>query len=129
MCLSRGPLDCADGASGNTVEQFSSVVSCRHDQTATQEDRTRRAQAVTLAKAINAAEAELVRRTREYQPLANLRNLPAVPSGFKLNLYADRDGCIFAIKDTLDTCHFAVFSDSAGLLYEKTALSAPVIAQ
>jgi len=109
--------------------QLSSAISCRHDQTAQQEDRGRRAQALTLAKAINAAEAEMVRRTRQYQPLQSLQNLPAVPSGFQLNLYADRSGYIFAIKDTLDPCRFAVFSDAGGLLYEKSALNAPVIAQ
>ena len=81
--------------------QLSSVVSCRHHQGATQEDRARRAQAVALGKAINTAEAELVQRTRQYQPLESLRNLPAVPGGFQLNLYADRAGYIFALKDTL----------------------------
>ena len=94
--------------------QLSSVVSCRHHQGATQEDRARRAQAVALGKAINTAEAELVQRTRQYQPLESLRNLPAVPGGFQLNLYADRAGYIFALKDTLDPCRFAVFSDAGG---------------
>ena len=109
--------------------QLSSAISCRHQQAATQEDQVRRAQAVTLAKAIHAAEAELVRRTQQYQPLENLHTLPAVPSGFQLNLYADRFGYIFAIKDTMDPCRFAVFSDGGGLLYEKSALDAPLIAQ
>jgi hypothetical protein len=109
--------------------QLSSGISCRHQQGANQEDRARRAQALTLAKAINTAEAELVRRTRQYQPFESLRNLPVVPSGFQLNLYADRSGYIFAIKDTRDPCRFAVFSDASGLLYEKSALDAPVIAQ
>lgn len=109
--------------------QLPSAISCRHQQAAKQEDRARRAQALTLAKAINAAEAELVQRTRQYQPLESLHNLPAVPSGFQLKLYADRSGYIFAIKDTLDPCRFAVFSDAGGLLYEKSALDAPVIAQ
>ena len=110
-------------------QQLSSAISCRHQQAATPENRARRAQALTLAKAIHAAEAELVRRTRQYQPLESLRNLPAVPSGFQLNLYADRTGYIFAIKDTGDPCRFAVFSDASGLLYEKSAVDAPVIAQ
>jgi hypothetical protein len=109
--------------------QLSSAISCRHDQAAKQDDRARHAQALTLAKAINVAEAELVRRTRQYQPLESLHNLPAVPSGFQLNLHADRSGYIFAIKDTSDPCRFAVFSDAGGLLYEKSALNAPVIAQ
>jgi hypothetical protein len=111
------------------ADQLSRAVSCRHDKAATPEDRDRRAKALTLARAINAAEADQVQRTRQYQPLTNLHDLPAVPSGFRLNLYADRSGYIFAIKDTLDPCLFAVFSDTGGLLYEQSARSAPVIAQ
>jgi hypothetical protein len=109
--------------------QLASAVSCLHQQGATQENRARRAQALTLAKAIHAAEAELVRRTRQYHSVESLRNLPALPSGFQLNLYADRSGYIFSIKDTVDPCRFAVFSDDGGLLYEKSALDAPVIAR
>jgi hypothetical protein len=111
------------------AEQPSSVPACRHGQASTQEDRDRRAHALTVAKAITASEAEVVRRTGEYQPLARLSGLPAVPNGFKLALYADRSGYIFALKDTRDPCHFAVFSDASGLLYEKSALDAPVLAQ
>lgn len=117
------------GAAAPTEQVLPTVAACRHDQHSKPDDRTRRNQAVILAKAINAAQADVVRRTRQYQPLANLRNLPEVPSGFRLNLYADGDGYIFAIKDTRDPCRFAVFSDSAGLLYEKSAYGAPVIAQ
>jgi hypothetical protein len=109
--------------------QVSPAITCLHGQASRQENRARRAQAVTLAKAINSAEAEAVQQTRHYQPLESLRNLPAVPSGFKLSLHADRFGYIFAIKDTRDPCWFAVFSDAGGLLYEKSALDAPVIAQ
>jgi hypothetical protein len=104
-------------------------ASCRHDSNATQADRTRRGQAVALAKAINTAEADTVRRSREYQPLSALRNLPAVPAGFSLKLFADRDGYMFAVKDTLDACGYAIFSDAAGLLYEKSARTAPIIAR
>ena len=107
----------------------SAAMSCLHRQAATQEDRARRAQALTLAKAIHVAEAGVVRRTRQYESLENLPPLPPVPAGFQLSLYAGRAGYIFSIKDTLDSCRFAVFSDSSGLLYEQSALDAPVIAQ
>jgi hypothetical protein len=107
----------------------SPVAQCRHDVHSTQADRGRRNEAVTLAKAIHAAQADMVRRTQRYHPLASLRDLPAVPSGFTVHLYADGDGYIFAIKDTRDPCRFAVFSDTAGLLYEKNGYSAPVIAR
>ena len=105
------------------------LASCRHDAHAADADRTRRAQALMLAKAITAAQADVVRRTRQYHPLTNLGTLPAVPAGFSLKLFADRDDYVFALKDTRDPCRYAIFSDSAGLLYEKSARTAPVIAQ
>ena len=95
----------------------------------TDDSRARRAQAVTLGRAIHRAEAEAVRSTGQYQPLSRLGLLPPVPKDFALKLYADGEGYLFGLKDTLDPCHFAIFSDTSGLLYEKSALSAPVIAR
>jgi hypothetical protein len=114
---------------GVPAKQRSYAPSCRHDKNATQEDRDRRGQALVLAKAINVGQAQQVRRTRQYQPLSSLGDLPPVPNGFDLNLYADGSGYIFSVKDTLDPCRFAVFSDQVGLLYEKSGLDAPVVAQ
>jgi hypothetical protein len=129
VCLAVVGMVPAGGSAVIEEQVPLAIAQCRHDAHSTQADRRRRDEAVTLAKAIHSAQADLARRTQRYQPLANLRNLPAVPRGFTLNLFADADGYIFAIKDTLDACRFAVFSDSAGLLYEKNAYGAPVIAQ
>ena len=101
---------------------------CRHDAPEQRADRVRREGALTLAKAINAAEGALAEQTRRYHPLAKLRALPEVPAGFELRFYSDDAGYMFAIKDTLDSCRYAVFSDQVGLLYEKSALTAPEIA-
>jgi hypothetical protein len=117
------------GWAATPLGQLGYVPRCRHDQNAVHEDRDRRAQALTLAKAINAAQAQLVQQTQHYQPLSGLGDLPPVPRGFELNLYADRWGYMFGLKDALDACRFAVFSDEGGLLYEQSALNAPVIAQ
>jgi hypothetical protein len=108
--------------------QTSTGISCRHDNASRQDDRARRGQALRLAKAIHEAEARVVQIRQQYQPVSGLGSLPEVPSGFALSLHADHTGYIFAIKDTLDPCRFAVFSDQGGLLYEKSALDAPVIA-
>ena len=110
-------------------DQYAGLPSCRHDARATEADRARRAQALALAKAINTAEADAVRRNREYQPLSALPVLPPVPPGFSLKLFTDGDGYMFAMKDTLDPCRYALFSDNAGLLYEKSARTAPTVAQ
>jgi len=117
------------GGAAMPMEQFGYAPTCRHGQAPTEEDRARRAQAVTLAKAINTAQASLVQRTQQYHPVESLGNLPAVPAGFELNLFADHSGYMFAIKDTQDPCWFAVFSDNRGLVYEKSALDAPAVAQ
>jgi hypothetical protein len=109
--------------------QPTSAPSCRHTDNATQADRDRALQAVALAKAINAAESEIVKRGGQYQPITSLSALPTAPSGFKVYLYADRTGYLFSLKDTLDPCRFAVFSDVAGLIYQQSALTAPVVAQ
>ncbi len=53
-------------------------------------------------------------------------SLPALPREFEL---ADASGYMFGLKGTQDPCWFAVFSDQRGLLYEESALNAPVIAQ
>lgn len=103
--------------------------SCRHHESAQQADRARRAGALALAKAINAAQADRVQRTGTYQPVERLGTLPPVPKGFDLSLFADRTGYLFAVKDTQDPCSFAVFSDERGLLYEKSALDAPAVAK
>jgi hypothetical protein len=105
-----------------------SVVACRHDASESQTDRARREQAVALARAINATEGRLIERTRSFHPLADLPNLPTTPRGFELRLYSDGSGYVFSIKDALDQCGYGVFSDQAGLLYEKTPRPAPLVA-
>jgi hypothetical protein len=57
---------------------------------------------MVLAKAINSVQARQVRQTRQYQPLSRLGDLPPVPAGFELTLYADASGYIFSVKDRLD---------------------------
>ena len=78
----------------------------------------RRAQAVALARAINQAEGLAAQKTREYQPLAALPNLPQAPVGFRVRLYVDESGYMFSIKDERDPCHYGIFSDENGRLYE-----------
>jgi hypothetical protein len=129
FCIALLTLTSIQGAAPLSRQVPPAIASCRHDANATDADRSRRAQALALAKAIHAAEANVVRRTGEYHPVRNLGKLPAVPAGFALKLFADREDYVFAVKDTRDPCRYAIFSDSAGLLYEKSAHAAPVIAR
>ena len=109
-----------------TVHSQDTVAPCRHTKTATHEDRVRREQAIFLAELINQAEARAARETKQYQLIENLGSLPAAPRGFELKLFSNGSGYIFSLKDSLDACRFAVFSDEGGFVYEK-ALDAPLI--
>jgi hypothetical protein len=95
-------------------------LSCRHDQGALAADRTRRDQAKALARAINAAEGRAVLSAQRYLPLNQLPGLPMTPSAFELRLYTDGAGYVVSLKDTIDPCHYGVFTDQHGLLYEVT---------
>jgi hypothetical protein len=96
------------------------VGACRHDDAASQADRVRREQARALATAINRAEGLAAERTRQYQPLSTLQNLPQTPQGFRVRLHADASGYIFSIKDERDPCHYGIFSDEEGRLHESS---------
>jgi hypothetical protein len=95
-------------------------LTCRHDEAATPADRTRRDQARALARAINAAEGRAVQSAQRYVPLNQLPGLPTTPSSFELRLYTDGSGYVVSLKDTIDPCHYGVFTDQHGLLYEVT---------
>jgi len=95
-------------------------LSCRHDAGALPADRTRRDQAKALARAINAAEGRAVQNTQRYLPLGQLPGLPMTPSAFEVRLYTDGSGYVVSLKDTIDPCHYGVFTDQHGLLYEVT---------
>jgi hypothetical protein len=105
-----------------------SAAHCRHEGPAQPSDSARRQAALVLARAINTAEGAQAQQTRRYQPLSELRNLPGVPAGFELRFYSDSAGYMFALKDTMDSCRYAIFSDQSGLLYEKSARTAPQLA-
>jgi hypothetical protein len=100
---------------------------CRHDAASLPADRTRREQARALLRGINTAEGRAAEARRQYVPLAQLTNLPAVPSGFELRFYTDGNGYVVSLKDSGDPCHYGVFSDEDGRLYEMSP-QVPLIA-
>jgi hypothetical protein len=62
-----------------------------------------------------------------YVPLDLLRNIPPTPQGFDLRFRTDGLTYEFSIKDRLDPCRYAIFSDEERSLYEATAHTAPVV--
>jgi hypothetical protein len=97
---------------------------CLHDRLESQENRTRREQAVALAQDINRAQGLTKRFGRMYAPFDQLVNVPAPPRGFQVQHHTDGSTYVFSIKDTLDPCRYAIFSDQSADLYEATP-SAP----
>jgi hypothetical protein len=97
---------------------------CLHGPSEDATQRNRREQALALAREINRAEnagpAVIPGERREYQPLNRLR-VPAAPSGFRVQLSTDGATYTFSIKDTLDPCRYAVFSDQDQVIYEAVA--------
>src|SRR5207253_8662356 len=81
---------------------------CLHGPGEKPADRTRREQALQLATKIHLAEMGLVGpRSKAFRPFSEL-TLPTTPPGFHLQFHADTEGYAFSIKDTLDSCHYAI---------------------
>ena len=51
-------------------------------------------------------------------PLSQLAPAPVVSAGFRVALITDGATYVFSVKDTLDPCHFAYFSDQEGVIFE-----------
>ncbi len=99
---------------------------CLHGRSEDSAERTRRDQALTLAQAINRAEnpARLIPgKPPSYKALDQLPEMPPTPAGFRVQLNTDGETYSFSVKDTLDPCHFAIFSDQDRYLYEAIARS------
>jgi len=98
-------------------------IRCLHDANEQPPQRQRRMQAIELAEAIYSAERRgVVPRPRPrpdlYRPLDQLNNLPPTPAGFRLQFHTDGMSYTVSLKDTLDGCQYAVFSDQDGYIYE-----------
>ena len=101
------------------------LAACLHGQNETSEHAARREKAIKVAHAINAAEVVTVgppsARPKFRRP-EELRNIPPLPPGFELQFNSDGGSYNFAIKDTLDACHFAIFSDQDKFVYAATPM-------
>ena len=100
------------------------LAACLHGQNETSEHSARREKAIRVAHAINAAEVVVVGPQKQrYRRPEQLMNIPPLPQGFELQFNTDGASYNFAIKDTLDACHFAIFSDQDKFVYTATPLT------
>jgi hypothetical protein len=113
------------------AQTFGSNQRCLHGQDEQPTDRSRREQAVRVARLINRAEGSVSFRgslPRRYLPLDDPRvayfAIPSAPEGFRLQFYTDGEGYAFSLKDTRDRCGFAVFSDQDNRIYEAVPMQA-----
>ena len=95
---------------------------CLHGDNESRSERARREKAVELAHEINGAESMARRfspRTDKgpYVPLDQL-SVPNTPDGFRVQLHTDGMSYSFSVKDLMDPCLYAVFSDQSGDVYE-----------
>jgi hypothetical protein len=94
---------------------------CLHDASETQANKTRRDQAIRVARGINTAETMGLaprRPGQRYRPFEELQTVPLIPDGFALQFHTDGETYSFSLKDTRDPCRYAIFSDQDGDIYE-----------
>ena len=72
--------------------------------------------AVRFARTVNTAEARFQAQNKRYGQLSDLA-VGAPLEGFSAQLTTDGTTYTFSVKDTVDACHFALFSDQQGLIY------------
>ena len=103
---------------------------CLHCANEAPAQKARRDAAIQLATRINNAQTRTIGpgpRSR-YRPLEELMNIPPTPTGFELQYYTDGSTYSFSIKDRMDPCRYAVFSDQEKVLYEAIARKdAPIV--
>jgi hypothetical protein len=102
---------------------------CLHGAIESSAEKLRRDQALRWAFQVNLAERAFFAPglTQKYRPLAELRNVPPVPEGFGVQFHTDGQTYMFSLKDTLDPCGYALFSDQAAQVYELTPIRRPVV--
>ena len=96
---------------------------CLHGPDEAPEQRMRVLAAINTARLIHSGEAGAPTAVGSYRPLSDLASVPDLaslktpPAGFAVSLTTDGTSYAIAVKDTLDPCHFALFSDQEGVIY------------
>ena len=107
-----------------------SAQDCLHGASESPDQTTRRRQALQLAQRINLAQVVTTgpgAQGHHFRRLEELPNIPPPPRGFTLQFLTDGDSYSFSLKDTMDPCRYALFSDQDKRIYEATPTSRPLV--
>lgn len=110
----------AAALAASLIAQRAPAPTCLHGASEKADQRARRMAALEFAKRVNFIEGEGKLQAQQYFMLQDLPELPAVPQGFKVQLSNDGTSYALSLKDTLDPCGFAYFSDQDGVIYSAT---------
>lgn len=107
-------------ASGTAPQQKAQNQSCLHGASEAPAQAARRDAALELARKIISTERAANNQGHTYYVLSDLPGLASEVGGFKVQLSTDGLSYTFSVKDTLDACRFAYFSDQDGVIYAAT---------
>jgi hypothetical protein len=96
--------------------------SCLHGPSESDAQRARKRAALSVARQINTFENAAFQSTGMYRPLQQLSGLNNTPEAFEIHAAIEPSAYAFVVKDTIDPCGFAYFSDESGLIYTGESL-------
>ena len=105
---------------GAAAPQSQPPQNCLHGSAEASDQAARRRDALQLARQVNTTEAQAHQQGHTYYALSDLPGLVSEVNGFKVQLSTDGGSYTFSVKDSLDACRFAYFSDQEGLIYAAT---------
>ena len=103
---------------------------CLHGPIEQPIQRVRRERALQVARSINLAQPSWFgpkAAPPKYRPLDQLTNVLPTPPGFVLRFHTDGESYMFSLKDSLDPCQYAIFSDQDKRIYDGTPRSGPTL--
>ena len=107
---------------GAAALQSQPPQNCLHGSAEASDQAARRRAALQLARQVNTTEAQAHQQGHTYYALSDLPGLVSEVNGFKVQLSTDGGSYTFSLKDTLDACRFAYFSDQDGVIYTATPI-------
>jgi hypothetical protein len=94
---------------------------CLHGPNEMPDQAARRKVALASVRRINSLQTLHHANGKTYQPLSSLPDIQT-PAGFSTQLVVHSTGYVVSLKDKLDPCRFAYFSDQEEVIYTAQAI-------